>query len=50
MYPSFDSIKWFYEINVYSNQDIKTYVELNVLSKFQYESITGEEYPEQPQA
>lgn len=50
MYPSFDSIKWLYEINVYRNQDIKTYVGLGVLTEIQYENITGEEYPEQPQA
>lgn len=46
MYPSFDSIKWFYEINCYTNEDIQTYVELNALTQEQYTEITGEKHPE----
>ena len=50
MYPSFESIKWFYDINCYTNEDIQKYVELNALTQEQYKEITGEKYPEQPQA
>ena len=50
MYPGFDSIKYFYDINCYTNEDIQTYVELDALTKEQYKEITGEDYPEQPQA
>ncbi|WP_019469697.1 XkdX family protein [Staphylococcus cohnii] len=50
MYPSFNSIKWFYDINCYTNEDIQTYVELGVTTKEEYKKITGEDYPEQPQA
>ncbi|PTI38148.1 XkdX family protein [Staphylococcus succinus] len=49
MYPSFESIKWFYDINCYTNEDIATYVQLGCLTKVQYKEITGEDYPE-PQA
>ncbi|MDW4093394.1 XkdX family protein [Staphylococcus saprophyticus] len=44
MYPSFESIKWFYDINCYTNEDIKTYVELGVTTREQYKQITGEDY------
>ena len=46
MYPSFDSIKWFYDINCYTNEDIQTYVELECITKEQYTEITGESFPE----
>ncbi|MCE5001757.1 XkdX family protein [Staphylococcus pseudoxylosus] len=46
MYPGFDSIKYFYDINCYTNEDIQTYVTLDAIDKEQYEEITGEEYPE----
>lgn len=49
MYPPYESIKWLYDINVYTNEDIATYVELGVTTKEQYKEITGEDYPE-PQA
>lgn len=45
MYPGFDSIKYFYDINCYANEDIQTYVELNALDKVQYKKITGEDFP-----
>ena len=50
MYPSFDSIKWFYDINCYTNEDIAVYVQLGCLTIEQYQAITGLDYPEQPQA
>lgn len=46
MYPSYDSIKYFYDINAYSNEDIMVYVELGILTYEQYESITGESFPQ----
>lgn len=46
MYPGFDSIKYFYDINCYTNEDIQTYVELNALDKVQYKKITGEDFPQ----
>lgn len=46
MYPGFESIKYFYDINCYTNEDIQTYVELDAIDKAQCEEITGEEYPE----
>ncbi|MCM3071744.1 XkdX family protein [Staphylococcus equorum] len=50
MYPSFSTIKYFYQINCYTNEDIQTYVELNAITVEQYTEITGEEYPVEPQA
>lgn len=44
MYPSFESIKWFYDINCYTKEDIRIYVELGVATKEQYKEITGEDY------
>lgn len=46
MYPGFDSIEYFYDINCYTNEDIQTYVELNALDKVQYKKITGEDFPQ----
>lgn len=45
MYPSFSTIKYFYQINCYTNEDIQTYVALDVISKDQYKEITNEDYP-----
>lgn len=45
MYPGFESIKYFYDINCYTNEDIQTYVTLDAIDEEQYEEITGEEYP-----
>lgn len=50
MWPTYESIKWFYDINAYTNEDIATYVELGVTTKEEYKQITGENYPDQPQA
>ncbi|AYU54691.1 XkdX family protein [Staphylococcus condimenti] len=50
MYPGFKAIKYFYDINCYTNEDIATYVQLNCINKEEYKKITGEEYPEEPQA
>lgn len=46
MYPGFKSIKYFYDINCYTNEDIATYVQLNCIDKIQYKEITKEDYPE----
>ncbi len=44
MWPTFESIKYFYDINCYTNEDIQTYVELGCLTKEDYTRITKEEY------
>ncbi|MDU6246531.1 MAG: XkdX family protein [Staphylococcus warneri] len=46
MYPGFDAIKYFYDINCYTNEDIQTYVELGCIDKVEYKKITKEDYPE----
>lgn len=45
MYPPFEDIKYFYDINCYTNEDIQTYYELGCISKEQYKEITGEDLP-----
>lgn len=49
MYPGFKSIKYFYDLHCYTNEDIATYVELEAITPEQYKAITGETY-EKPQA
>lgn len=44
MWPTFESIKYFYDINCYTNEDIQTYVKLGYLTKEDYTRITNEEY------
>ena len=36
MWPSYEDIKYFYDVNAYSNDDIKTYVQYGVLTEEQY--------------
>lgn len=50
MFPTFESIKYFYDINCYTNVEIKIYYEYGCISKEQYKEITGEDYTEEPQA
>ncbi|MCQ9293078.1 XkdX family protein [Staphylococcus cohnii] len=50
MFPTFESIKYFYDINCYTNEEIKIYYDYGCITKEQYKQITGEDYPEQPQA
>lgn len=45
-YPGFDTIKKYYDLNVYDNSYIKYFTDNYALSKEQYEEITGEPYPE----
>lgn len=42
MFPSFESIKYFYDINCYTNADIKIYYDYDCITKEQYKEITGE--------
>lgn len=44
MWPTFESIKYFYDINCYTNEDIQTYVKLGCLTKEDYARITNDEY------
>ncbi|ATH61374.1 hypothetical protein BJG89_14130 (plasmid) [Staphylococcus nepalensis] len=48
--PDFDTIKRYYEKNCYTKEDVIFYTEENCITEEQYEKITGEKYPEQPQA
>ncbi|MDG0860335.1 XkdX family protein [Staphylococcus equorum] len=48
-YPSFESIKRYYEKHAYTIEDIKFYTKYGALTKEEYKEITGEDYPEQPQ-
>lgn len=50
MFPSFESIKYFYDIKCYTKVEIKIYYDYGCITKEQYTEITGEDYPEQPQA
>lgn len=50
MWPSYKDIEFFYKINCYTNEDIGIYVEYGVLTPEEYKRMTGEDYPEQPQA
>lgn len=43
MFPSFKSIKYFYDINCYTNADIKVYYDYECITKEQYKEITGED-------
>lgn len=40
MWPTFESIKWFYDIDCYTDEDIATYVELGCITSEQYSKIT----------
>ncbi|WP_426458407.1 XkdX family protein [Staphylococcus nepalensis] len=46
MFPGFDAVKHFYDINCYTKAQIKRYVELECITKDQYKEITDDEYPE----
>lgn len=46
MFPGFESIKYFYGINCYTNEQIKRYVELECITEEQYKEITVKNYPE----
>lgn len=45
MFPSYETIKWFYENNCYSNAEIEEFVYLGCLTERQYVEITGEDFP-----
>lgn len=45
-YPTYDDIKLFYDWGCYANDDIRQYVELQVITKEEYAEITGEPFNE----
>lgn len=47
MFPGFDSIKYLYDRGCYTNAQIKRYVELECITKAQYEELTIEAYPQE---
>ncbi|WP_406944473.1 XkdX family protein [Halobacillus sp. SY10] len=40
----FETIKQYYEWNLYDNKDVADFVEYDWLTPAQYQEITGEEY------
>lgn len=51
LFPKFEGIKIMYsEWHCYTNDQIKWFVDMEVIDKEEYALITGEKYPEQPQA
>lgn len=46
IYPTFKDIKTFYVWGCYKNEQIKWYVDMDVIDKEEYALITGEKYPE----
>lgn len=45
MFPSYETIKWFYDNNCYTNSNIKEFVDLGCITQKDYEFITGEDFP-----
>lgn len=50
MFPKFDDLKTQWGWNIYTLEDMQWYVDMKVITKEEYALITGEKYPEQPQA
>lgn len=50
MFPKFDDLKTQWGWNIYTLEDMQWYVGMKVITKEEYKKITGEDYPEQPQA
>ena len=48
--PDFDTVKRYYDKNCYTKDDVAFYSKENCITQEQYKKITGEDYPEQPQA
>ena len=50
LFPKYEDIKTMYGWGCYTNEQIKWFVDMEVIDKEEYALITGEKYPEQPQA
>ncbi len=50
MFPKYEDLKTQWSWGIYSLEDMKWYVDMGVIDKEEYALITGEKYPEQPQA
>ncbi|MDW3859264.1 MULTISPECIES: XkdX family protein [Staphylococcus] len=50
LFPKYEDIKTMYGWGCYTNTQIKWFVDMEVIDKEEYALITGEKYPEQPQA
>ncbi|PCF81433.1 XkdX family protein [Staphylococcus delphini] len=46
-FPSFNNIKYFYDRNYYTNDQIKRFVELECINEEEFKEITGVEYESQ---
>lgn len=45
-YPGYETIKRYYDLNCYTNADIKFFAEHGAITSEQYKEITGEELEE----
>lgn len=50
LFPTYKDIKAMYGWGSYTNEQIKWFVDMEVIDKEEYALITGEKYPEEPQA
>lgn len=45
-YPGYETIKGYYDLNCYTNADIKFFAEHGAITSEQYKQITGEDLAE----
>ena len=45
-YPGYETIKRYYDLNCYTNADIKFFAEHDAITLEQYKQITGEDFPQ----
>ena len=45
-YPGYETIKRYYDLNCYTNADIKFFTEHGAITSEQYKQITGEDFPQ----
>ncbi|MDT0707371.1 XkdX family protein [Mammaliicoccus sciuri] len=46
LFPKFEDIKTMYGWSCYTNEQVKWFVDMEVIDKEEYALITGEKYPE----
>lgn len=47
LFPTFEDIKTMYGWSCYTNEQVKWFVDMQVIDKEEYALITGEKYPEE---
>lgn len=45
-YPGYERVKYYYDLNCYTNEDVQFFAKYNAITKEQYKEITGEDLPE----